>query len=538
MRVRTAWERFQLGTGDDGAELGVRTEILTSWRRSRLSGVDPTGLDVPWSDVDDDSRFVRAARPVLDDCASAMLDTGLCLALTDPAGRVLWSWGPDRRRRRRLDELALLPGFRFDEEHAGTNGLGTALEAGHVVTVEGEEHFREVFHGFSCVAAPVRDPFTGRTLGAVDITGTPAEVHPLLRHTVLTMVRDIGRELAAAASGAERGLLEAFLAEPARRDSPVLTVDAGTLITNELGAGVTVDHRLLREVTATASDGERVVLPGLDRTAVVRHVPGRGPGAAVLVVDPERDRCGAGPSRPPVASAVERAVTASGAVVLRGEPGTGKRTLLRDVLRGGGAVVEIDAAEVDEEVERLARLAGGTAPVVLARVDRLAPAAAERVAEAVRSVRPGRTVAATWDAPEDRPPDSLSALLDAVGGPVVEMPALRRRPDELPELVRALAGRAADPAAVGVLQHHDWPGNLVELAQVVRSAAAGAGPGPIRAADLPVYVRVGRLTPLERAERAAVVDALAATHGNKTEAARRLGITRPTLYARLRAYRL
>lgn len=537
MRVRTAWERFQLGTGDDGAELGVRAEILTSWRRSRLSGVDPNGLDVPWSDVDDDSRFVRAARPVLDDCASAMLDTGLCLALTDPAGRVLWSWGPDRRRRRRLDELALLPGFRFDEEHAGTNGLGTALEAGHVVTVEGEEHFREAFHGFSCVAAPVRDPFTGRTLGAVDVTGTPAEVHPLLRHTVLTMVRDIGRELAAAASGPEQVLLEAFLAEPARRDSPVLTVDAGTLITNELGAGLTVDHRLLREVTAGASDGERIVLPGLDRTAVVRHVPGRGPGAAVLVVEPERDRC-AGPSRPTVASAVERALAGSGAVVLRGEPGTGKRTLLRDVLRGAGAAVEIDASDGDGAVERLARLAGGPAPVVLARVDRFAPAAAERAAAAVRSVRAGRAVAATWDVPEDRQPGALSDLLDAVGGPVVEVPALRRRSDELPDLVRALAGRAADPAAVGVLQHHDWPGNLVELAQVVRSAVVGAGPGPIRVANLPGYVRVGRLTPLERAERAAVVDALAAAHGNKTEAARRLGITRPTLYARLRAYRL
>ncbi len=139
-------------------------------RTARLCGVDPARLDVPHEDVDLDSRFARAARPVLDDSTERMAGSGICLAVTDRLGRVLWSWGPDRARRRRLDELALLEGFLIDEETAGTNGLGTALEAGRVVTVRGEEHFKEAFHPFACVVAPVHDPVTGRPLGGVNIT--------------------------------------------------------------------------------------------------------------------------------------------------------------------------------------------------------------------------------------------------------------------------------------------------------------------------------------------------------------------------------
>ena len=73
---------------------------------------------------------------------------------------------------------------------------------------------------------------------------------------------------------------------------------------------------------------------------------------------------------------------------------------------------------------------------------------------------------------------------------------------------------------------------------MLRTAAAATA-GPIRTEHLPTYLRVGRrLTPLERAEATVITDVLAAAMGNKTEAARRLGVSRPTLYAKIRAYRL
>lgn len=538
--MRTAWEQFQDGTGDDGAVLDVRSEILTSWRRSRLSGVDPVGLDVRHENVDLDTRFAHAARRILDAGTEHMADSGMCLALTDRAGRVLWSWGPDRSSRRRLAELGLLQGFRFDEETIGTNGLGTALEAGHVVSVSGEEHFKEVFHDVACVAAPVDHPLTGRSAGAVNITCRPDEVHPLLRHAVLTMVRDIRRELVAAADDRERRLFDEFLAEPARRTRPVITLDRDVLIANELASGVSVDHRLLWDGLTGAADGDRMVLPGHDRTAVVRLLS--GPRGATLVLDPVT-----GPVHPgrtgSTETVVQRALASSRAAVLRGEPGTGKRTLARETLRraAGAEPVEIDPEEQASGCPAaVASVLAGDSPLLLSRIDRLGPAAAAAVEAAVVGAGDLRSaVVATWDAPSMTEPGPLTPLLDTLGGPVVEVDPLRCRPAEIPALVQTLSGRSATTAALDVLQHHDWPGNLAELVHVLRSAAAVAGSTPIRSDDLPSYLRSGRrLTPLERAERDAITEVLTATGGNKTEAARRLGITRPTLYARMRTYRL
>ncbi|MCE0764967.1 hypothetical protein LWC35_18960 [Pseudonocardia kujensis] len=95
------------------------------------------------------------------------------------------------------------------------------------------------------------------------------------------------------------------------------------------------------------------------------------------------------------------------------------------------------------------------------------------------------------------------------------------------------------PQAMQLLEEHHWPGNVAELATVLHSAATAAGEGPIRRDHLPTYVRTGRsLTPLEQAEAAVIAEVLASTGGNKTEAAKQLGIARPTLYAKIRSYRL
>ena len=66
--------------------------------------------------------------------------------------------------------------------------------------------------------------------------------------------------------------------------------------------------------------------------------------------------------------------------------------------------------------------------------------------------------------------------------------------------------------------------------------------GDITAADLPDRYRVSPrrrdLGPLERAEHDAIVAALAAADGNKARAAAALGISRTTLYSRLRSLRI
>jgi len=551
MQTRAAWARFQLGETDADL-LDVPREILTSWRRSRLSGVDPTRLQLPYAEADQDSRLARAARPVLQANVERMTGSSTCLAVADRAGRVLWSRAADPR----LDEATPHPGCCFDEEVAGTNGLGTALETGRLTTVRGEEHFKQAFHQFACVAAPVPDPLSRRVLGAVTIACRAADVRPAaLTTAVLAMIRDVQQSLLAGSGERERRLFEAFLAEPARRVAPVITLSSDVFIANDEAARFGVDHRRLwsRVIEAGREDG-RLVVPELDgRAARLRLVTdNRRVRGAVLVLEPpvESDAVDAAPVGTVtgrVSDAVVAGVRRNRVAVLRGEAGTGKRTLARSaLLRAGlGERTVLDAAAVAEVglpawCRGLRIALGERRPVLLAHLDQLGPEQVTTVAGALQPNPARSPLVATWDAGSAAAPEHLAGLLDVLDAAVIELLPLCRRVSEIRGLVCDLVDPAQRPdrAALEVLEEHSWPGNVAELRQVLRTAAA-ATLGPIRTEHLPTYLRVGRrLTPLERAEATVIMEVLAATTGNKTEAARRLGVSRPTLYAKIRAYRL
>ncbi len=131
------WERFQAGEEPED----VSPEVLTSWRRSRLHGVDPEHVDVPFTDADTDTRLARIAVPILSRMAELLTGDGSCLALSDERGSVLWRWVSEPSLRTTLDDLSVVEGFCFDEEFIGTNGLGTALETGRNSRVRGSEPF-------------------------------------------------------------------------------------------------------------------------------------------------------------------------------------------------------------------------------------------------------------------------------------------------------------------------------------------------------------------------------------------------------------
>ncbi|MEO8139373.1 MAG: sigma 54-interacting transcriptional regulator [Gemmatimonadota bacterium] len=133
-------------------------------------------------------------------------------------------------------------------------------------------------------------------------------------------------------------------------------------------------------------------------------------------------------------------------------------------------------------------------------------------------------------------------LLDRIGGTVVRVPALV----EYREAVLALAhGLIEDNLAVlgrrltfdfsldvcRTLLAHSWPGNLRELGNVSREVAIRMTVSrSVGKEDLPEYLSLAPMTNTSRAERAALREQVAATlretRGNKSEAARRLDLTR------------
>lgn len=119
---------------------------------------------------------------------SGVVDSGHLVAVADADGRLLWLYG-NRDVRSRAERMAFVPGALWSDEVAGANAPGLALRHDVPVRVRGEEHFLAPAHSWSCSAAPVHDPLTGKVIGGIDVTGRDSaasdEMLALVRATAL-----------------------------------------------------------------------------------------------------------------------------------------------------------------------------------------------------------------------------------------------------------------------------------------------------------------------------------------------------------------
>jgi hypothetical protein len=182
-QLRRAWEHF---VGQGRLETTVRAPIADSWQRSRAAGIESSGDRVAPALADADETSVRweahplaDAAPIIRDClASIATEAGHLIVVSDADGMLLWIEGPASVRLDAAESMNFTEGAGWSESGAGTNAIGTALAAGHAIQVFAAEHFNEVVQQWTCAAAPVRDPDTGRPLGVIDVTGRLGTVHP------------------------------------------------------------------------------------------------------------------------------------------------------------------------------------------------------------------------------------------------------------------------------------------------------------------------------------------------------------------------
>ena len=579
-RVALARERFlTAGEPDQG---DVRESILASWRRSRFCGVDVDRIEPPYrADVDLDNRLVRSARPVLDRLERELSDAPMSVILTDAQAWVLERRVGDGSLHLQLDKVSLAPGFSYAERFVGTNGIGTALEEQRAAHVFGHEHFSERLQTLSCAGAVVRHPLTGRVEGLIDLTSWRVDAGPLMRVLAGEAARDVAGRLAELDSERELALLQEFLAACRRTRRPLLSLNDDLVITNARGARMLEpqDHVALREWAAglprASSDttGElRLARGGVVRLRG-RVVPGRAGTAGALVeieaVEPApRRHAGAGKGsagarRPvPLPGLVGRspawlearqeaaAACQGGAwLLLAGERGVGKLALARALhhrVLAAERLRVLDAAELDlgqllAEVRR--ELAEPAGSVVLRHLDLLDPAGVAELADQLAAPRSRPWVVGTLTAGADTA--APRPLLERF--PVsVTVPPLRYRVDDVRDLVPALLERHGNPRRAGctpealqTLLRCQWPRNVAQLEEALRSALARRGSGPIRLEDLPadchaVTRRV--LTRWEWIERDAIVSALIEAEGNRARAAAKLGISRATIYRKIGSF--
>ncbi len=288
---------------------------------------------------------------------------------------------------------------------------------------------------------------------------------------------------------------------------------------------------------------------------------------------------------------LRQAAPSTATVLLIGESGTGKelaaRALHEHSTRAKGAFIAVNCAALPESIleaelfgvergaytgavarreGRFERASGGTlfldevgemplsAQVKLLRV--LQEGEIERLGGTQTVKVDVRLVAATnkdlqKEVAEGRFREDLYYRLNVVE---IRVPALASRREDIPLLADAFLRRFAaknakslrgfSEEALRILENYAWPGNVRELEHAVERAVVLARGEVLDASDLPESVRKGPLgsagqlvipigTPMEEVERRVIHETLRHTKGDKTLAARLLGIAARTIYRKL-----
>lgn len=485
----------------------------------------------------------------------------------------------------------------WDERVAGTNGVSMALSEGRDITVRGKEHFYAGLQSYSCSGVPLRNSenevFGVASLSSLD-RGKPGD--GLLAQQLLS----------AAASRVQQTLfLRDFkdsaivsVAMPGRRElikgAELVAVDERGVILGATSAAHSLSGVSSHfELTGRAFDQ----VFGTDLNSL-DSVPGR-------VMSVRRDR---GPlldlwTRTPMETAKAfprfrakekapnrrnlpssfRDLTAGSQVMaafceraqnsfdhgvpllIEGETGTGKSTLIKVLLRTCQNTVTIDCAGLSDTAEdrnfvqsliQQGRAAGGLdqgSALVLDNVNEMPSFAQNAFRRLLEEAEVGT------DNPIKILSTSRNSLREAVSegtfrddlyymlsGMNLILPPLRAR--ERPEsLAQAVADVLADQkveisqVAQAAIKSYDWPGNVRELRNLLRQALLQGDGQRISNLDLaiaqPDANRKRKLAKLHMSDEEEVIsDALRSANWNVSKAARALGMGRATINRKMKAF--
>ncbi len=554
----------------------VAPSVLNSWRRSRALHVHPDRIELPYvRDPDPATPLVLAAAPVLRRIASDLASQAVSVILTSADGLVLERVVADPTILRALDAVRLAQGYSYAEEYAGTNGIGTTLETGTPTFIQGSEHYVGTLGRLACAGSPIRDPITRRVLGVVDLTCWANQSDPLLFVLAKSAGSQIEDRLSALKNESETALLETYLKQSRRYPGGVLAIGGEVVLMNPylrqaLDAGdqtALLDHAdemartsgpataiatLPSGTTARISAAEQFSTRGRSSN-VVFHVQlaSQDTPAPRVALESIPRLGGRSSSWLRSCQQVERCYRDRDWVVLEGESGSGRSRLGQAVAQHvtPERTVRVLRAEnfdtTDDFITELeAETDGDDFAVVVANVDQLPDDALDPLTGVLQR-RAGRGwIAATTGS------DSRSAQLDMLVLPffthTVTVPALRHRIEDLQELVPHLLReltRGADvqlgPDAMRQLTKLPWPGNVAQLRKVLLEAVSLQRSGIIGADKLPAECRSlarRRLTQLEALERDAIVRSLRDNGGSKAEAAEALGMSRATIYRKIKEF--
>jgi transcriptional regulator of acetoin/glycerol metabolism len=510
------------------------------------------------------------------------------LLLADEQGRLLRTWGSPRFDP--VQAQAFTPGTQWNEARAGCNALGTALAGGQAVHVEHDEHFLAANRFMSGSAAPIFD--ADRQL--VGVLGLSSDSFLPPSHTLGT-VKMMGQALENALLEARYGPTHHKLVFNTARDN-LDSPWAGILMFDSQGIAQAANRRadtlLGQDPRRLAMDALfKVSLSELLTRPATLPFP-------LLAAGRSRLQCLLRPSCQPAvvparATCAQQALLDKGLrllerdipLLISGETGAGKEVLVKALhaasSRARQPLVAVNCAAIPPELVE-AELFGyekgaftganqkGNAGLIR-KADkgvlffdeigdmpvhtqaRLLRVLQERCIQPLGSGDPVsvdiRVVCATHRNLAEAVAEGRfrEDLYYRIAGCTLHLPPLRERMDRR-ELIEAIWARHRQPeqtagfseGALCALMTHTWPGNLRQLNSVIQVALALADTALIELEHLPSELleplSAGPGLPPKVVEVPAqdINALLRATDGNISQVARRLGVSRNTVYKRLR----
>ncbi|MGB3302856.1 MAG: helix-turn-helix domain-containing protein [Gordonia sp. (in: high G+C Gram-positive bacteria)] len=531
------------------APLPQREVIAASWRRVRSTGLTPDARPTPAVfDIASADPLLDAARPVLARAAETLHGTKTALLLVDNESRMVARFSADATLERQLTDAGAVDGAAFDEDAMGTTALGTTAEVRGDLVINSDEHYLEQFRSLSCFGRPIVHPATRRVAGVICMTEVAPRINPLSVPLIRGLVTDIAERLLSRSHADHRSVIAAFERASRRRDVAVAAVGDDLQLTNSLaaellGPGDFGTLRMMVDESGPRSPATRdhpiTLVSGITADIAVEQIPGVG-HAAVFQLRPrlQLDPPATAPKAPPAAS-----------VAICGEPGTGRTVRAQSLTPDTRVRIDVpqtllagEGPDISSAIRRARTLETG---LIVDGADLLDDRSLRLLQAAISTHERGQPPIVVVSEPAAE--GSALAALIACCRLRITLPPLRQRTSEIAALGQALLEQIdsrleLSSTAADALVCQGWPGNLTELAIVLDNAASAAltrGATTVTVADLPPEyrgsTRAARLMGMEQAERQAIIEALDAAAGNKSHAAKALGVSRTTLYTRIRA---
>ena len=537
-----------------GQQRGLQSHILDSWKRCSQAGLNPYHRNIP--SAIEHSQFKKRMEQRIEIVELFQFYTrrfigileqlGACSFVCDTDGYILSRIGYGKTLSF-FDNASLFEGGTIVEEVVGTNAPGLALVTREPVMVTADEHYTQTYHPAFCVASPILDE-NRNLLGCVDITK----------------------------------FFDHFISEDVKKHLFSLALSLSDMIRNEVFLG-----RVIKSSTAH-----------YPHSGAAAAEPRQARGAAVMADEPPVTFSRIVGTSPPIASAVRIArsyVHTGGNVLIQGETGTGKELFARaihaDGPRAGGPFVAVNCAAIPLELAESelfgyergaftgAKAEGHTGKfemahqgtIFLDEINSMPMQVQAKILRVVETKRVSRIngrreipvnvrviAASNGNMAEEVSRGAFRRdLFFRLNVLPLRVPPLRDMKEDFRDLLEAFLGECAarhespgkriSDGAFRRLVAYEWPGNVRELKNCVEYLCYTVEGEEILDHHLPPEIVPSGDTGGERTawedtrnfsslERMFLIETMRRFHGNAVEAARMLGVSRSTLYRKLKKH--